>query len=428
MSDQPTLYLNPALRILPFDGDGGGKSLLELDDRRGRTLRMVVSRAVCQVLEDWRGAQSMETVLAQLRAQSWAAEAIERLRKTLEQCLHRRVLLNIDDSEMTAPEQPHKPAYMSAMLRLIPARVVNLLVPLLAPLFSRPGLLLGLLLGLCGQYLLVQALAQPRWFSSMNSVDILAAIGLTLSILLIHELGHAAAAWRAGARKVSIGVGWYVCFPVAYADLSEAWRFTAKQRALIDVAGVYMQALAVLGLLLWYRESGSAVLLAAATAGSLSILWNLNPLLRLDGYWLLSDLLRTSNLRGDARNALRLQWNRIAPASWRVEAQGRLRISARLAVALAGYALICTLFFAVIIVLAGWRFAGGLLQALPYYLEQIAQAQISELSMADRVVLFGGIAWKCVLLYFLGRFLLLLILRGAKAALRWLLPRKAVQH
>lgn len=411
------------LRVLPFDGDGVGKSLLELDDRRGRTQRQVVSAAVLRILEQLRQPQTLPDLLLHLREQGWNEVTLQHLQFTLQQCVERRVLVAADAvhaDDLTAPEQPHKPAYMTAMLRLIPARVVNRLVPALAPLFSRAGLVCGLLLGLLGQVLLLQVLAQPRAFGSMSSADILCAIGLTLGTLLIHELGHAAAAWRAGARKVSIGVGWYVCFPVAYADLSEAWRFPARQRALIDVAGVYVQSLLVLALLLLYQQGGSAVLLAAATAASLSILWNLNPLLRLDGYWLLSDLLRTSNLRKQAQQALRVQWNRRVSPRWQLTLDGSAQLSPRLAAGLALYALVCTLFFAVVIVLALWRFAGGVVDALPGYVRQLASVQLSDLSVADMVVLFGGLVWKCVLLFFLGRFLLLLVLKACCRVLGWI--------
>ncbi|HWT16430.1 MAG TPA: hypothetical protein VN581_11650, partial [Patescibacteria group bacterium] len=118
----------------------------------------------------------------------------------------------------------------------------------------------------------------------------------------------AAAAYRCGARRVSIGVGWYVAFPVAYADLSESWAWSRRQRMLVDLAGVWLQGLVATLYVVLHRASGDGVFLAAATAVSASLAWNLNPLLRMDGYWLLADGLGVPNLRREAASALSSLW------------------------------------------------------------------------------------------------------------------------
>jgi putative peptide zinc metalloprotease protein len=410
MLAQAVWQLNPNVRSFPFDDSSGDKWLLELDDAHGGTHRMVVSSRVFDVLHRLKEPQCINEVLEQLKNEGWSAEGIAHLRRMLlEDCVHRRLLIGSDDETLPAKEQPGKPAYMTAMVRLIPPSVVNLLARPLSSLYSRWGLIIGAVFAVTGQAMLLLSLLERREYSSPASRDILATLALGAGVLLLHELGHAAAAWRGGARKVGIGVGWYVVSPVAYAELSETWRFPARWRVLVDVAGVFMQSLAVFLLILAYRVFGNAVLLAAGVGASISILWNLNPLLRLDGYWLLSDLLRSRNLRADAMAALSLEWNQRVPAAWRIAAPRALPLGRRTITALAAYALSCTGFFALVIVLAMIRFTEGLAKALPASLRRAATTDWSRLDWADAVVLAGAVVWKAVILFFLGRFLLRLL-------------------
>lgn len=421
MLAQAVWRLNPNVRSFPFDDSSGGKWLLELDDAHGGTHRMVVSSRVFDVLQRLKEPQSINGVLDQLKTEDWSGASIDHLRRMLlKDCVRRRLLIGSDGEAVPAEQQPRKPAYMTAMVRLIPPSVVSLLARPLSSLYSRSGLVIGAVFAVIGQAMLMLSLLEQREYSAPASRDILSTIALGAGVLLLHELGHAAAAWRGGARKVGIGVGWYVITPVAYAELSETWRFPARWRVLVDVAGVFMQSLAVFLLMLAYRASGNAVLLAAGVGASLSILWNLNPLLRLDGYWLLSDLLRSRNLRGDAMAALALEWNQRVPAAWRVAAPRALPLGRRTISALAAYALACTGFFAFVIVLAVLRLIESLAEALPAALSRVATTDWSRMDWADAVVLTGAAAWKAVILFFLGRFLVQLLNRAAERLARHL--------
>ena len=421
IDESPTWRLNPSVRTQRFDGGDGRQWLIELDDDHGRVQRITVSDPVHETLLRLRQPSTAEALRARLASEGWTVDALERLIPLLfEQAVRRNVLIPAETDPRPAPRQHRRPSYMTAMVRLIPARVVNVLARPLVPLFSRTGLALGAIAAIVGQILLFQALLEPREFDTPTSAQVLAGIAIALAVLLLHELGHAAAAWRAGARNVSIGAGWYVLFPVAYADLSEIWRYSAAQRALITVAGVFVQSVSVLFLMLLYRSSGDGLLLVAAVAASLSILWNLNPLLRLDGYWLLSDLLRSSNLRGDAFAALRHTWNRLTRSPRYVPAAiGAL--SGPVGVGLAVYALISTLFFTVVCLLVIHRFSVQLVDTLPQYASRLINVSFADLGIADAIVLVGGALWKLVLFIFLGRFLWQLSARAAN----WLRQRIA---
>jgi putative peptide zinc metalloprotease protein len=270
----------------------------------------------------------------------------------------------------------------------------------------------GSAVALAGQVLLVRALLRPRAFAAPTSEGILAGLGIGFAVLVVHELGHAAAARRAGARNVSIGVGWYVLFPVAWADLSEIWRSPARTRVIVDIAGVFTQSLAVTVLMACYLASGHALPLACAVTATVSILWNLNPLLRLDGYWVLSDLLGTSDLRGDASASFKVHWNRWTPARWHFAQAPRRSMPGPVSLVLALYGLAAATFFSWVCALAFVRFANALWVGLPRYCRDLASARFADRSAADLLVVFGGFVWKLVLLFFLGRYLLKLLLRG----------------
>lgn len=131
-----------------------------------------------------------------------------------------------------------------------------------------------------------------------------AAFALTLvAIKLIHELGHAYAATRYGARVRTMGVAFMVLWPTLYTDTSEAWRIVSRRRRVtIAAAGMAIEAaLAACALLAWSLlpdglARSLAFLVATATL-VMTLFVNLNPMMRFDGYFLMSDALGIDNLQ-----------------------------------------------------------------------------------------------------------------------------------
>lgn len=138
-----------------------------------------------------------------------------------------------------------------------------------------------------------------------------------LSLLLIyvvvkalHEAGHALTARWFGAECPECGVLLMVFTPVLYTDVTDTWRLSRGRRMLVTAAGIGVElVVAALCLVLWWAaEPGwtRAMLLNTALLCSLNtVLFNGNPLLRFDGYFLLSDAVRIPNLA--ARSSLLLQ-------------------------------------------------------------------------------------------------------------------------
>ncbi|MDF3932363.1 HlyD family efflux transporter periplasmic adaptor subunit [Pseudomonas citronellolis] len=144
-------------------------------------------------------------------------------------------------------------------------------------------------------------------FSYLFSWSGALAFGVALWLAkFCHELGHAYMAKRAGCRVHSMGIAFVVLLPMFYTDVSDAWRVSDRRsRLLIGAGGVLAELLlACVALLAWSLLADgplrtAAFLLASATWVT-TVAINLNPFMRFDGYFLLSDLLAVDNLQGRA--------------------------------------------------------------------------------------------------------------------------------
>lgn len=190
-----------------------------------------------------------------------------------------------------------------------PDRFLRRTLPFVRPLLSPFGAALWLLVtGLGG------LLAAMHWQElTANLADrVLSAEGLLLAALvfpllkLVHELGHGYAARAGGAEVREMGVMLIALAPVPYVDASGAAAFRSKwRRAGVGAAGVIAELfLAGLAMIAWtLLEPGllrSLCFNVMLVAGVSTVVFNLNPLLRLDGYFIACDLLEIPNLGGRA--------------------------------------------------------------------------------------------------------------------------------
>jgi putative peptide zinc metalloprotease protein len=137
------------------------------------------------------------------------------------------------------------------------------------------------------------------------SVNNLFALYLVFPILkALHELGHATATKAGGGEVHDMGVIFLVLLPIPYVEASAATVFTSKyERAIVGAAGVLVETfVAALAFYLWLLvEPGlvRAVLFnVMVIAGVSTLIFNGNPLLRYDAYYILADLIEMPNLAG----------------------------------------------------------------------------------------------------------------------------------
>ena len=207
--------------------------------------------------------------------------------------------------------------YLFIRIPLIqPQPILDRLAPWLAPLYTRAFAMLIAVFGASGIYL-----ASRQWdtflgtFLYFFSLEGALLYGLSLAIVKsLHELGHAATAHRFGCRVPTMGICFMVLVPMLYTDVSDAWRLSSRrQRVAIDAAGLIVETgLACLATFAWaFLPDGMLRSLAfaiATTGWLLSLGLNLNPFMRFDGYYLLSDLTGIENLQPRA----------FALATWRL--------------------------------------------------------------------------------------------------------------
>ncbi|MCW2242492.1 HlyD family efflux transporter periplasmic adaptor subunit [Azospirillum canadense] len=199
--------------------------------------------------------------------------------------------------------------YLSFRIPLVrPDRFLRATMPLVALLYTRLFLALTVLAALVGG-----ALVLRQWdaflgtFPHFFTLEGAALAGLVLGgAKLAHELGHAYTARRFGCRVPSMGIVFLVLWPVPYTDVTDAWRLVSRrQRLAIGAAGMAAElVLAAYATLVWsFLPDGPLRSVAFLLAGStwlLTLAVNLNPLMRFDGYFLLSDWLDVPNLQDRA--------------------------------------------------------------------------------------------------------------------------------
>ena len=163
--------------------------------------------------------------------------------------------------------------------------------------------------------------------ASNRSVSWLLLVALTIAIAKsIHELAHVFACRFVGAECREIGLMILFGTPCLYCDVSDLWTVPERwKRAWVSAAGVLAElALAGLAAIVWSLTSHSVThqlaLMLMLVCSVSTVMVNGNPLLRYDGYFVLSDWLRIPNLATQANESIlrflrRLVWGKAEPAA-----------------------------------------------------------------------------------------------------------------
>jgi putative peptide zinc metalloprotease protein len=186
-----------------------------------------------------------------------------------------------------------------------PNTLIRVTYPFVAPIFTRTGaVLIGALFltALVFVAVNVDALVQSVDSAILSQSGLIALVLAYPIIKVLHELGHGYAVHRFGGEVRELGVMFLVFFPVPYVEASEASRFPNKYaRMLVGGAGIIAELIiASIAFLAWLQiEPGleRALLFNFMLIGSIStVLFNGNPLLKFDAYFVLADFLEMPNL------------------------------------------------------------------------------------------------------------------------------------
>lgn len=174
-------------------------------------------------------------------------------------------------------------------------------------LFSWKGALLWTVIATFAAWSLLSNLgrfAREMRLEVMLSPTNLAVAGVVFLLLrVIHELGHAMACKAMGGRCTEIGLMLVaLVLPLPYCDATSSWRFSETwRRVLVAASGVIFESFfAAIAAILWARSEPGALSSVCYNvmfvSGVATFLFNLNPLLRYDGYYILSDVTGIPNL------------------------------------------------------------------------------------------------------------------------------------
>ena len=196
---------------------------------------------------------------------------------------------------------------------LDPDRLLERWLPWYRPLFGPFGAIVWLCVVGTALFLMGQ-----NWLALTENITdrVLAPENMVIMLLVFpllkacHEFGHACAVKAWGGEVHEMGLMLLVLMPVPYVDASAANAFPEKpRRVMVGSAGMVVELfIAALAMFFWVElEPGlvRAILFnVMLIAGISTVIFNANPLLRFDGYYIFSDLIEIPNLRARANHFL----------------------------------------------------------------------------------------------------------------------------
>ena len=196
-----------------------------------------------------------------------------------------------------------------------PDRILNVIYPFTRWLFTKTALVFFTALALSALLLIgvqfdVFRSRLPAFESFFGPQNWL-YLGIVLAVTkIIHEFGHGLLCKHYGGECHEMGVMFLVLTPCLYCNVSDSWMLPNKyHRAAIGAGGIYFELImaSIATFIWWFTEPGMLNFLALRVMFICSIstvLFNGNPLLRFDGYYILADLIEIPNLRQKATKIL----------------------------------------------------------------------------------------------------------------------------
>ncbi len=200
-----------------------------------------------------------------------------------------------------------------------PQHIVETLYRYLGFTVSIPGLLIWLGVVVYG-FLQLAPHWQKFFEEQVSSFGINDAVWLALTWIILkvaHEAAHAIVCRRFGGRTHECGVLLLMLIPMPFVDLTSSWRFNNKwKRILTSAAGMMLELfIAAIACVIWVDADPGPLqyhmgnLILSATM--MTLLFNINPLMRFDGYYMLADFLEIPNLSPHGRQWLKSVFRRL---------------------------------------------------------------------------------------------------------------------
>ena len=302
-------HLNPAVRILSFDTSSRSPMYqVIVGDRRYQVNEFTVQ--VLERLRQARTAAQLEEALYRPMSSNGVDDAESRF---LDFLVSTRIVLTDQDEQAEAPNDASRQSPLTLRLPLFPRRWLLPLTSRLQRLYSRNAVLglVGFITISHGMFFLLGGSARPTTFSLSSSTAALMTVALIMCVFF-HELGHLSACERYGAQHGGVGIGFFLIWPVAYAEVTDCWSLPRYQRAVVDMGGIYFHSMCAGVFCCLWVVTGNPVYWALVYSITASTLVNINPFVKFDGYWFLTDITGIPSLHRSARESSEYLMNRIS--------------------------------------------------------------------------------------------------------------------
>ena len=301
MSDNQQAFANPLLERSAFDSDAESDMVLCVIPSEGYPVRFVVPAIYMELVQKFNGQRTEDGAIAAFLDDHPGSFEREWLKRLVHQSLFPKGILvraDQDPARVVVSSQP-KRGLLFLKLPIIPAQIVDVIAKNLRFMYSRIATSIFLALFVWTHIYIYTEIFEQNGINANNLAirDVLILMVVSTFATLFHEFGHASAAARFGCKSMTIGWGVYIIYTVLWTDVSDAWRLPRHQRAIVDISGVYFEGIFAIAVSFFYIYTNNNVFLIAIMFINISMVYNFNPFLKMDGYWLMSDLFGIVNLR-----------------------------------------------------------------------------------------------------------------------------------
>ncbi len=237
----------------------------------------------------------------------------------LEQTVAEKSVLLMERLRAERNRRVKRTHYVGSILRMRwsagdPNRFFDVWTPRLRFFFSKPFLVLSVLLFVT--YFVIVVARAPQFAAALrqlyrpSSWDLQMVVVFwctAITVIVIHEFGHGFACKYFGGEVHEMGAMLIYFQPAFYCNVNDAWTFPElRARLWVTVAGSWIQmVVAGIAAIVWYAVVPDSLvsqiaLVAVLIGGATTVFANANPLIPLDGYYMLSDWLEIPNLRSRA--------------------------------------------------------------------------------------------------------------------------------
>jgi putative peptide zinc metalloprotease protein len=346
--------LSPNVEFLPFDTSGNTVYLARLPNAQ----QFQISQKMYDLLMCLKTPQSLETLGETFFATTSTRLSQESLLAILAKVrAFPQLLEEVHNNENATHTPVETPERIESALQIHFRRdilspealspVTQVFSVLFQPRLARVLVFLGLLV----QVLILFHYRQLTT-TILDTKTLFLAYLITLSTTFFHEIGHSSAVKYYGGTMGWLGAGIYFLYPVLYVDLSQIWKLPRFQRLVIDLGGLYFDLFSSSLICFLFILTKSPVFLWVILLIQTSIVFNLNPIVKFDGYWAASDALGIPNLH---KRANQIRYYGMAWIAWKL----RLRTNQPLRPAftpinswVSGVLILYTLAFTVLIAVA----------------------------------------------------------------------------